>query len=199
MPLLLGFQPDEALSIVAPAMYDLADRLSECPGFQRLADGGSIEESRAKIHVNAEWGPFDPETYGSGGETITIERLEQILLRANIWLRAAQPYEATEPLAAARGEGNCPDEVFTLGIELLRQIRKAEIDETDENAVMLDFIDCATSIVHKLHEVANRKSPIISATRLMQSPVWNDVVTQSGQGRFIYCWIEVDVGDGGDQ
>jgi hypothetical protein len=183
---MLTWDPEEALSTAAPAKVDLADRLSECAGFQRLADTDNAEDALEHIVFGPQDDPWS--------STASIAELEEILLRANIHNAEASPYDASEPNATS----SCPDHGGTIEITIRRQIREAELADQTLSDLYLTFDDCISAIIHDLQQASNDgQPPRLRTVRLVGDVGFGSVDSQSAQGVWMGATIEADWGDRG--
>lgn len=188
---MLTWDLGQALSTEAPALFNLADRLSECEGFRRLNDESTAEVARTKVVI----GPADDPWEGGLDGKATIDDLENILLRANVHPAFDGSHDATEPDSSA----SCPDEGGTFEITIRRQIRRVELTtELGQQGPYLAFLDCVSEIVHALQQKSNDgEPPRLRQVRVAAAPGFADFSTESAQGVYMGCTLEADWGDRG--
>lgn len=187
---MLTWDIDQALSIEAPAIAELADRVSECAGFQRLNDDSNAALARTHVVI----GPQDDPWQGLIDGKATVEMLLEILLRANVHPSDENPHDATEPGSIQ----SCPDEGGTLEITIRRQVRQAELSAIGEQGVFLAFTDCISSIVHDLQQMSNDGlPPRLRQVRMSGRAGFGSLDTESAQGVWMGATIEGDWGDRG--
>lgn len=189
---MLTWDVDDALSVEAVAIHELADRLSECEGWRRLNDESTVELAREKVKIGPQDDPWD----GAASGKATIDDLEEILLRANVHSSLDNPHEVFEPPATA----SCADEGGTIEIWIRRQIRGTELNDLGFDETYLAFVDCVSSIVYDLQQKSDDGAPPrIRSVRTAESPKFGSIDTQSAQGVYMFATLEVDWGDRGGE
>jgi hypothetical protein len=186
------FDPNAALSLEAPALYQLADRLAECTAFQELNDfQADATLAREKIKICAETDPWDQT-----GGLVTKDQLESILLEANV--DPGDDESHATRVAVGDPEGRCPEERGLIEITLRRQIRDTELADYGADDLYLWFLDRVSAIAKQLHLRADATGqPLIGEVRRPERPKWNPEQARTAQGLSLWAILAVTWGDRG--
>lgn len=126
MPL---FNPAQAKSAEAAALYHLADRVSECENFQELAEKSGAALARPKVIVGPHKTPFSGVEY-------TADELAGMLCEAQLW----SPVEGNKQVTPSDATGERPNESGGFLMTIRRHCREVELNN-DRQDLYLFFLD----------------------------------------------------------
>jgi hypothetical protein len=186
---MLLWDPDNAMGLEAPALSDLADRLSECSAVQLLnRAAGDAAAAREKITVCAETDPWDDPD-----GKFTVRQLEEMKFSADIAPAFEGMLEALRKVGDP--EGRCPDMSGSAAIYLRAQFDEHDIVDNGRDGCMLWFLDLSAAVLEQLHlRVDSVGRPTITGARRVGRPLWNEDDSQTAQGHMIFAFLEVDWG-----
>lgn len=180
------FNIAEAYSAEAAALFELADRLSECPQFIELAEAVDTAAARKLAVIGPVVEPLD-------GEQFTRSELEQKFF----FCRLAPQDDEGHSTADGETGTECPLEGGQIEVYLRRQVREIEVDSVQgRQDVYLYFLDRVAAIAHQVKEKANANGcPRLGTVAREFGPSFCDFATEAGQGLYIWASFNVEWGD----
>lgn len=186
MPL---FDPDNATSAEASALWYLAELLSECTAAQALAEetGGTAEENaeatRAKVIVGPHAGPWD------GVEFTQVEMESRF-----IEFQLTSPLEGGKTLVKSDGSFDRADEGGDFILLIRRYARDSEM--ADMSDLYLWFLDRIAALEQELLTKAeSRECPRLLSVTRTQGPSFSPRKSAPTQGEYIFTQHSIGWGD----
>lgn len=186
----------DAMSLEAPLLDALGDRISECTAAHSLAGyetGTAAERSaltRAKVTVCHQTDPWDDERY------ISLIQAGEL----GVMFDLAPPLEAEAGARQKVGdpEGRCPDEGWSTRVRVTRWISEVELADSGVDNCYLFFLDRTSALCRQLlmrvDAEGNYAAPTIWEARREGRPLWcNDDVVET-QGLHLWVNLVVDCG-----
>lgn len=183
MPL---FDVNNAASAEAPALFHLADILSECEQFRELSEKTTIADARDLITIGPAPDPIDGEEY-------TEDELNNDFFYCSVAPSDDEGHEAIQPETLTE----CPLEGGSVEAYIRRQVRKSEVGQAGGKAdVYLYFLDRVSAIVHQIFEQASDETRLrVLSVRREFSPSFGDIASAVAQGEYIWTNLVVEWGE----
>jgi hypothetical protein len=181
------FDPNDAKSTEAIALWQLAERLSECEQYIELSEMPDAETAFEKIII----GPFQDRMES---EEYTPDELASDFFYCAIAPQEDEAHEAARPETLTE----CPNEGGRIEIYFRRHVREGELKEGSDGRrdVYLFFLDRIGAIKHQLFERAQViGAPRIVRIRRVLGPKFADIASEVAQGCYIWASIVVEWGD----
>lgn len=182
------WDPNNALSVEAPALVAVADLLSQCTGCQRLVEKFTPGETLAELII----GPWDEDI---DQEAAQITERDLAFRHAVVQLLPSgdEPHTVSEDDAAA----SCPDEGGVFEIWIRRQVRDEELSDGGRRDVYLFVLDCVSAIERQLVELGWTSGTLrIRSVRRLAGPEFEERDEVTAQGAYIEAVLAVEWGHG---
>ena len=183
------FDPDNAVSAEASALWHMADLLSECERAWALAEetGGTDQENtdatRLKIIVGPHIGPWN-------GESMTKTEMETRFIEFQI----TSPVDEGKTVVRSDGSFDRADEVGEFMLSIRRYARDVEMN--DPSDLYLWFLDQVGALEQELMVKAElRECPRLQSITRIQGPAFPPKKKTSAQGEYIFTTHTITWGD----
>jgi hypothetical protein len=183
------FDPDNAVSAEASALWHLADLLAECSQAQSLAEktaGTSAENkaaTRAKIIVGPHEGSWD-------GDKFTKQEMEVRFIEFQL----TSPIEGGRTLVKSDSSFDRADEAGDF-ILLIRRFAR-DVEMVDPSDLYLSFLDRVSALEQELLTKAElRECPRLLSITRQQGPAFGARKKTTAQGEYLHTYHTIGWGD----
>lgn len=186
MPL---FDPDNAVSAEASALWHLADLIAECTYAQELAEetGGTDAENKAatllKIIVGPHEGPWDTDRFDE-------DELAERFMSFQVW----SPLEGGKTVVRSDGSFDRADEGGDFMLAIRRYARGEEMQ--DKQDLYLFFLDRVAALEQEMMTLAEtRECPRLQSVARQQGPAFGARDKAKSQGEYLFATHSITWGD----
>jgi hypothetical protein len=182
------FDPDNANSAEAAALYHLADLIAECEAAQRLTEAtGTAPEKKAatlaKIVIGPHEGPWD-------GDKFTREEMAVRFVEFQIWA----PTEGGRTVVLSDSSFARADEGGDFMLAIRRYARQVELN--DRSDLYLFFLDNVSALeAEMMVKAETRECPRLQAVTRQVGPAFGARGQAAAQGEYLHAAHSITWGD----
>ena len=182
---MLTFDPANARSAEAAALWNMAELLSECDNWKELCEQSTPAGARAKIKTGVQYGPED-------GDSFQLEELQNDFCIAHlIW-------PLIEGRAVEQDDGGpSPLEGGDFTMTIRRHVRESEQPNLEvEGGLDLAFFDVISAIETEIMTRAEtRECPRLVGMQRDAGPAYSSMDEETAQGGYLWVKHTINWGD----